>query len=201
MLLLSQSPTLLGAWAAWCLCHSLPATLRLKRRLSRLFNLSPQRYRLVYVLFSSFTLGPLLAWQSQVITRADPAALPWQIFRITFFAYSVGMFFAGGQSYNLKEFLGLATGTEANNSTPMPFRRNGILSWVRHPWYSGGIALLVALGKTPEELLDLRLLLAAYLLLCCLIEERRLVAELGGVYREYQQQVPMLLPRRRKIEN
>lgn len=196
----SQSPALFGAWIAWCFCHSLPASRGVKRRLSRWLNLSSQRYRLGYVLFSAVTLAPLLFWQMQVINRPEPAALPWQVVRIVLFAYCVGMLYAGGQAYNLREFLGLTPAPETNNSPPMAFRRNGILGRVRHPWYSGGIALLVGLGETPGDRLDWRLLLAAYLVFGCMIEERRLVNELGELYREYQRQVPMLLPRARKID-
>jgi len=194
MLLINQSPALLSAWMAWCLGHSLTATVPVKKSLSEAFNLSPQHYRLGYVLFSTLTLVPLLLWQHHFIGPPTPATWPWQMVRIILFAYGIVMFSAGGQSYNLREFLGLTAVAGSNT-----FRRNGVLERVRHPWYSGGIALLIAAGETPGDRLDWRLLLVAYLIFGCLNEERRLVAELHEVYRKYQREVPMLFPRLRKI--
>jgi len=195
MSLITQHPSLFGAWVIWCLGHSLPATKAIKEGLSKLHNLTPQRYRQGYVLFSLLTLTPLLFWQWQVSAISAPASWPWQITRICLFSYSVWMLYAGGQSYNLKEFLGITVAVVTNETGQTPLHRNGILSRVRHPMYSGGIALLIALGTTPGDRWDLRLLLAAYLIFGCLIEERRLITEYGELYREYMRDVPMLLPR------
>ncbi|NTV15629.1 MAG: hypothetical protein HGA96_17155 [Desulfobulbaceae bacterium] len=198
MLLLSQSPALFTAWLLWCCGHSLTASRRVKSWLGILCNLSPRGYRFGYVLVSALTLAPLLVWQLRVVSLPAPAALPWQAFRFSLFAYAAYMFYAGGHSYDLKEFLGLATGA-SGDAAPQPFRRAGILARVRHPWYSGGCALMLGLGGTPGDRWDWRLLVVAYLVFGCLVEERRLRAEVGAVYQEYQREVPMLLPRLGKI--
>lgn len=194
MLLLSHSPALFAAWIAWCLGHSLTASRRMQRRLRPWLRLSPPGYRLAYVLFSILTLLPICLWHWRLLPRAAPAPLPWQLFQLVLCAYSAVMFYLGGRTYDLKAFFGFAAAA-SDGAGPAPFRRSGILAHVRHPWYSGGIALLLALGTNPTELWDWRLLLTAYLVCGCRIEEWRLGEEFGPVYRQYRHQVPMLIPR------
>jgi protein-S-isoprenylcysteine O-methyltransferase Ste14 len=192
--LYSQSPALFFAWLIWCLLHSLLASRRVKKRLTGGVELRQRLYRVFYVIFSAVTLGALLVWQFSVLDIPTPAGRLWQACRLALAAYGFYMLVAGGRAYDLREFLGVDTFTGERRETATHFRRDGILGRLRHPWYSGGIALVIALGQTPLDRWDWRLLLIAYLVVGALIEERRLVAELGEVYRQYQRQVPMLIP-------
>ena len=189
-MLCHQSPALFLAWIAWCALHSLLASRRVRGILARAAGLGPTGYRFGYVLFSSATLIPLIYWQLTTVTLPARAGLAWQLPRLLLILYGAYMFRAGARAYDLGIFLGL---TDRKDSAPVLIR-SGILEIVRHPWYSGGIALVAALGESPLDRWDWRLLLVAYLVLGCLIEERRLVAELGEDYRKYRRNVPMLLP-------
>ncbi len=191
-MLYSQSPSLFFTWALWCLLHSLLASRRVKRKIFRA-GLPDRYYRLGYVIFSIISLALLLAWQFTVLTLPVPAGPAWQLPRLLLVVYGLFMLWAGSLAYDIHEFLGLDA-LSMKRSTSTNFRRDGVLGRVRHPWYSGGIALVVALGETPLDRWDWRLLLIGYLVVGCLIEERRLVAELGEVYRRYQKEVPMLIP-------
>jgi len=190
----SQSPALLFSWVAWCLLHSLLASRRIKKLLAERAGLGPRYYRLSYVIFATVSLTALLIWQYSILNLSVPAGPAWQLPRLLLSAYGLFMLWAGSRSYNFNEFLGLDAFAE-NRPTAIHLRRDGILGRLRHPWYSGGIALVFALGETPLDRLDWRLLLIGYLVIGCLIEERRLVDELGEEYRRYQQEVPMLIPR------
>ena len=64
-------------------------------------------------------------------------------------AYGVSMLYAGSRAYDLREFLGLPPAAGCDRPETMHFRRQGILGRLRHPWYSGGIALMLGLGETP----------------------------------------------------
>ena len=44
----------------------------------------------------------------------------------------------------------------------------------------------------------MHLVLTAYFIIGSILEERRLLARFGDAYREYQQRVPMLIPRLRR---
>ncbi|MBU0673640.1 MAG: isoprenylcysteine carboxylmethyltransferase family protein [Proteobacteria bacterium] len=190
--MLSQSPVLFAAWTAWCLFHSLLASRRVKRLLTS--RPTSQGYRIGYVLFSSITLMALVFWNHAVLVPAAQGGWPWQLIRLILVGYGLWMLYAGGKAYDLKEFLGLGEFSETAEETITKIKQDGILARVRHPWYSGGIALVIALGNTPLDLIDWRGLLIAYLIIGCLIEEQRLVSELGEVYRRYRREVPMLLP-------
>lgn len=194
-MLYSQAPALFIAWLIWCLVHSLLASRRGKRWLAVWPGIDQRRYRLIYVIFSVISLAALLAWQFATINLPAPTGPAWQLPRLLLLGYGLFMLAAGGRAYDLNEFLGLVALQAPPGPSATNLRRDGILGRVRHPWYSGGIALAVALGQTPLDRLDWRLLLCGYLVLGCLIEERRLVAELGEDYRRYQREVPMLIPR------
>jgi len=197
----TQAPALFLAWGVWCFLHSLLASRRVKKGLTGVTGLRLGYYRIFYVIFSTLTLGVLLIWQFSVIDIPAPAGYPWQVCRLFLAAYGVYMLAAGSGVYDMKEFLGIAAITGKRRSTATHFRRDGILGRLRHPWYSGGIALMVAIGNTPLDRWDWRLLLIVYLAVGALIEEKRLVAGLGEVYQRYQREVPMLIPRIKRGEN
>jgi len=67
------------------------------------------------------------------------------------------------------------------------------MSLTRHPWYLGAMALIWA-GRLDAPGLLVNLVLTTYLIVGTLLEERKLVAQFGGAYREYQERVSMLLP-------
>jgi protein-S-isoprenylcysteine O-methyltransferase Ste14 len=70
---------------------------------------------------------------------------------------------------------------------------SGILGVVRHPWYAAGILIIWA-RPLDMAVLVTNAVLTTYLFAGTILEERRLVAEFGDVYREYQNRVPMFFP-------
>ncbi len=77
---------------------------------------------------------------------------------------------------------------------------SGPYRWVRHPLYSTGLALFVALGVMAGSWLVLLASVIAALLLRWLViprEEQALLARFGDRYREYRQTTGRLLPRMR----
>lgn len=190
MTLIAQAPEIFAAWCLWCAGHSLFAAEGMKKRFARLVR--GRRYRLLYVVASLVSLAGLVIWQ-QAVVREPAARYPlWQGARAVLFAYGLFMFAAASRAYDTRAFLGLAEEREEGLAT------GGILARVRHPWYSGGIALAAAMGQTPLDRVDLRLLIAAYLVFGCLIEDRRLARRFGKEFAEYRENTPMLLPRLRR---
>jgi protein-S-isoprenylcysteine O-methyltransferase Ste14 len=80
----------------------------------------------------------------------------------------------------------------------MPFAARGAYLWARHPLY---LFMMLAMWSYPALQSD-RLLFngfwTVWIVIGAFLEERDLVAEFGETYREYQQQVPMLIPWRLK---
>ena len=82
--------------------------------------------------------------------------------------------------------------------TPVPFRTPLPYQFVRHPLYLG---FLFAFWMTPTMTLAhlvFALATTAYVVLAIQFEERDLVTEYGAYYERYRQQVPMLVPGRRR---
>jgi protein-S-isoprenylcysteine O-methyltransferase Ste14 len=70
---------------------------------------------------------------------------------------------------------------------------SGVLSLVRHPWYTGGILIIWARPLDTGAILT-NLVLTAYFLVGTRLEERKLTAQFGQEYTDYQQRVSMFLP-------
>jgi hypothetical protein len=78
---------------------------------------------------------------------------------------------------------------------------HGPYRWVRHPLYTTGITLVVALGLTASNWFVLAAAVAAALAIRCWIipaEERALLARFGKDYARYRRTTGALIPRRRK---
>ncbi len=69
-----------------------------------------------------------------------------------------------------------------------PYRR------VRHPLYSAVIVLLWTSPQMTPGRLELAALWTAWICVGAMLEERDLIAEFGETYRQYREQVPMLVP-------
>jgi len=155
-------------------------------------------YRLYYVGFSCISLVPVLWYQfflpSQIIV---PSSWLWLGGQAILLIYAGFLFYAGAQVYDMGYFLGLnqwRNFRKHKKSGSLPFHSDGILAHVRHPWYSGGIALLWGFGSCTDVYLLTRIILTIYIILGTILEERRLIRELGEQYRIYCRQVPMLIP-------
>ena len=184
-------------WAVWCCIHSLLISQRIKDAVAEKFPQAGSFYRLAYTIFSTVTLIPLV-----VYTVLIPQTVLFSyhgLFRIVqvFLAiYSLVLFLGGMFAYDMQYFLGLRQLRNRNRKEDekQEFQQQGILKVVRHPWYSGGIALLWCSSPVTDVGLSIRLLLSLYFVVGARLEERRLMDQFGESYQRYRQQVPMLIP-------
>jgi len=79
--------------------------------------------------------------------------------------------------------------------TPTPLVVRGPYRWVRHPLYSCVIVMLWTVPEVTTDRLLFNVLWTAWIVIGTVLEERDLAREFGDGYREYQQRVPMLVPR------
>ncbi len=190
--------TLALLWICWCILHSLLITGRLNEWLQKKGGFLQGSYRIIYIVFSCLTLISVLWYQYSLPQQLIFAWSGWwRIMQAGLLLYGLITFYAGKQVYDMDYFLGLSQwqnycrGVEAQ---PLPFVSRGVLSYVRHPWYSGGLAFLWALGPLTDVSLTVRGILTVYVVVGTLLEEKKLVRELGASYREYCRKVPMLIP-------
>jgi protein-S-isoprenylcysteine O-methyltransferase Ste14 len=195
----AQLPLLLG-WVLYALFHSLTASTACKNFIQRRWpgffvtagNPHGTSYRLLYNLLAVLLLLPLAALMvktpgPQLWAWSGPMA--WLMNGIVVLA--LVSFLRNGSGYDLMAFLGLRTATDVATPTLV------ISDWhrfVRHPWYSLGLILIwtrdmSAAGFVSAEAITM------YFIIGSRLEERKLVAEFGERYREYQRQVPRLFPR------
>lgn len=185
-------------WIAWCALHSLLISRQVQVFARRLLGRFGRGYRILYILTSVITLLPVLWYQwtlpQRIILPAHPAL---HLVQALLLLYGALMFFLGARVYDLRTFLGISQWQTPEGTRPEPgrsFHTDGILARIRHPWYSGGIAVIWGFGAITDVFLLTRVLLTAYLILGTLLEEQRLISELGDQYRVYRRTVPMLIP-------
>ena len=190
--------TLAVIWIVWCALHSLLISRGAQNIAKKFFGHFSPLYRLYYVGFSCISIVPVLWYQfilpSQIIVASSWLWLSGQAILLIYAGF---MFYAGAQVYDMGYFLGLnqwRNFRKHKESGSLPFHSDGILAHVRHPWYSGGIALLWGFGSCTDVYVLTRTILTVYIILGTILEERRLIRELGDQYRRYCRQVPMLIP-------
>lgn len=192
-------PDLLGlalGWLAYAALHSLLAALAIKRRIARRLPGFAPYYRLAYNALAVVLLLPLL-WATWTL----PGEWLWRwaggwawLANGLALAALAGLLLSGG-SYDMDEFIGLTPLREKRRDAAEHdgFRLSAFHRHVRHPWYFLGL-LLVWTRDMNGPLLTSALAITAYLILGAWLEERKLEAHFGSVYRDYRQRVPGLCP-------
>ncbi len=192
------------AWGLWCAWHSLAIDSALARLCRRLLGPHAHAYRLLYNLTSLLTATTLFFWQQHLPARTVLILPGWSVFvRVPLSLLSLYLFVAGCQAHDCRAVLGIAqlkarTANAVRAPSADTLISSGILGRVRHPWYTAGILLLWTPGSYTDVTLAVHLVLTAYFIIGSILEERRLLARFGDAYREYQQRVPMLIPRLRR---
>lgn len=194
---------LLITFALWAVLHSLTAMRALKDALRRWLGDRAYAgfYRLLYNLLAVVSILPLL-WV--LATQVSPTEM-WRWSRPgLYLALAIQLLALVGLGISLLQtdvwrFIGLSQVIRYLQGAPEPdppasFVSSGTYALVRHPLY---LFSLLLLWFTPVVTLDrflFNVLATVYFWLGSLHEERRLRAEFGETYRQYQQSVPYLIP-------
>ncbi|MFK8103641.1 MAG: isoprenylcysteine carboxylmethyltransferase family protein [Saprospiraceae bacterium] len=111
----------------------------------------------------------------------------------------VGVFFLvkALQQYNLSEFSGVEQLQTSNSKSVPVLQTNGLNAIVRHPLYFATLILIWSFFLFRPTMLVLvgSSITSIYIYLGTKLEEQKLVNIFGESYRQYQQTVPMLLPK------
>ncbi len=189
-------------WSAWCVQHSLLISSHAHKMAQTLLGRYFGLYRLGYILFSIVTLVPVLCYQYSLPQRIifDWHG-PWRLLQFGLLIYAAVLFYLGYRIYDMSYFFGITQWRQYRNASvpaPLSFHCEGILGYVRHPWYSGGIAFLWGGAPNSDVFLLSKVILSAYLIIGTFLEEKRLKKELGAPYIAYCRTVPRLIPWKRK---
>ena len=189
---------LLLLWIGWCLLHSLLAARDITDRLKMRLGQWAPFHRIIYNAVAIVTLIPVVAY---TLSIEGILIFGWQgagrIFQGVLLAVSLFFLIGGAKVYDTSQFIGIRQIREEKtcNSISEDCRLNtsGILSVVRHPWYTAGMVLVWARDLDVAAIL-VNLVICVYFIIGAKLEERRLVAEFGAEYEAYQERVSMLVP-------
>jgi len=183
-------------FAIYAVVHSLLAGLLFKNWLRKRLGPGVDRwYRLAYNFFAVVTLLPLfpmLALLPDRILYVAPSPWRWLLAAGQLAALAgLGMAFLQTNPWH---FLGLAQLISSHPREGASLEIRGLYCRVRHPLYLFSLLFLWLTPAMTVNLLVTYLAFTLYFYVGSVFEERRLVAEFGQAYREYQQIVPRLIP-------
>jgi len=183
---------------AWCFVHSamisLTVTDYLKRRIGNRFRY----YRLVYNGIAFVTLVPVVMCAYAVRT---PPLFTWQgslrVVQVLLLIISFLLFLSGARHYDALAFLGIRQLKQSDSCIGLTenceLDTTGILSILRHPWYTGGMLIVWARDLDVSAIVT-NLVITGYFIAGTLLEERKLSTAFGKGYTEYQKKVSMFFP-------
>jgi protein-S-isoprenylcysteine O-methyltransferase Ste14 len=185
-------------WAAWCALHSAMISLTVTESLRKRFPGGFRYYRILYNTVAAVTLLPVLAY---TFSLKQPPLIawsgPWRVVPVLLGAAALFFFAAGARRYDLKQFLGLRQIKDEKTCSVLTddcsLDTGGVLSVVRHPWYSGGILIVWARPLDPAAIWT-NLAVCGYFVVGAILEERKLEAQFGEQYADYRRRVSMLFP-------
>lgn len=181
---------------AYFVIHSLTASLWLKQWVAMRHPALVPYYRL---LFNALSL--LLAIPLVVVVLLYPGEPLWQWHGIGFYVanglalLAVIAFFYSLKMYDMAEFWGMRQLQERVKEVKdmEQFKISVFHRFVRHPWYTMILVIIWSRDMSTSQLLTYSLV-TLYLVIGSMMEERKLIAYHGEVYRRYRQQVPGLVP-------
>jgi len=193
-------PTILlvTLWIAWCVLHSALTSLTVTESLRKRFPDGFRFYRIFFNFIAAATLLPVLLYSFS--QRGDPVVTwdgPWRIIPILLGTAALFLFVAGARRYDFFQFLGLRQIRDNKSCSVLTddcsLDTGGVLSVVRHPWYSGGMLIVWARPLDLAAILT-NLVICGYFWVGAILEERKLKVLFGQQYADYQNRVSMLFP-------
>ncbi len=110
---------------------------------------------------------------------------------------AVLLFFLGGRHYDARQLLGIKQIRDGTSDSALTvsgeLNTSGILGITRHPWYLATMLLIWARPMDVSAII-VNVILTSYLIVGTYLEEQKLVREFGEIYRNYQNNVSMLVP-------
>jgi methanethiol S-methyltransferase len=191
---------LAALWAGYCFVHSALISIAVTEFFKRALGNGYRFYRLVFNIFSIIALAALVLYSQSSRFQGELIFAwsgNWQIPRYCLIAAAVILVIAGARHYRMSQFLGIRQIFDSKMNRTISGSNNiemtGVLSMMRHPWYTA-VFILLWTGDQNRAAITISLVLSVYLVMGTLLEERKLVLEFGDKYRQYQKQVSMFIP-------
>lgn len=194
----TQYVVLILLWIAWCALHSALVSPSVSLAIRNRFPHVSRYYRFAYNMVAVVTLIPVLLY---CYSFRGPELFswqgPWRVVQVALTASALFFFVAGSRRYDLLQILGLRQIKGENACSVLTddcsLDTSGILSVVRHPWYTGGIFIIWARPLDLSTILT-NVVLTGYFIVGACLEERKLEIQFGSEYIDYKKRVSMFLP-------
>lgn len=190
-----EQHVLLGLlWAIYCLLHSLFASVSFKQKAKGWLANYHKYYRVYYTIFAFVTFAAILYYQIQLPSPLllVPTTVTYVIGAVVSLS-GLGIMFICIKKYFLSLSGLKSLITEKPTHTLMI---SGIHKYVRHPLYLGTFIFIwgLLLVLPHLSLLISNIIITGYTLYGISLEEEKLILEFGQDYKNYKQEVPMLIP-------
>ena len=187
---------ILLAIAVYGVIHSWLASTRSKELAKKWFGEQICRaYRFIFVIIA--TIGAL-GLVYLVITLPDARiyllTMPWILLTITVQVLCFAGALASLRQTGMFELLGIRRLLHPELEQPPVLVISGMYYWVRHPLYVCGLLFLWLMPAMTWNILAFNIGVTVYVTIGVFLEEKKLVAEFGEPYTDYQKRVPMLFP-------
>jgi methanethiol S-methyltransferase len=182
-------------WIAFCILHSLFASLAVKNVVAACIGKIPRYYRLVYSAGSLVFLFFLLQYQikeKETVLFKENQAL--QIASIMLILVGLAIMLSSAYRYFIP-VTGLSIFTK--RKTGELLAESGIHGIIRHPLYAGTLLFiwgLFLMFAFPGTLITCSII-TIYTYIGIKYEEKKLLLQFGEQYRNYRRRVPMIIPK------
>lgn len=182
-----------------CLIFFLQHSIMIRRSFKQWLAgwLQPRFFGAVYTIASGLVLLALVVfWQeSSQILGQPPTLIRWLIHGV--FLAAAGLMAWGVLALALFDAFGLEGILRSERRSPQGPPRltvRGPYLWVRHPLYLSALVMVWACPVMSLDRMLFNVLWSAWIVVATRLEERDLALVFGADYRQYQAQVPMLIP-------
>jgi methanethiol S-methyltransferase len=192
---ISQHWWLAAAWTGYCILHSVLASPWFKASVRESLGSAFRYYRPAYSVFAALSLVGILIYQFTIPTE-QIVVMPGWIKLVAIPLGAIGLVFMWK---SIRKYFFYLSGIDVVVNRPVESRleTGGLHRLVRHPLYFGTLTVIWCVFAWMPTFANAIacLLITLYTIIGIHIEEQKLVLEFGEAYRNYQQQVSMLLPK------
>lgn len=187
-----------GLWIIFCIVHSALISSDVIRLMKIKLGNYFRYYRIIYNLIAIILFLPAIFFTFHL--RQEPFFV-WDgwLINIKYLLLLIGivLIYLGARKYSMSIFIGIKQ-LKAKNVKQLMNKTNklntgGILSIIRHPFYTATFCILWA-RNLDIIFLATNCILSLYLIIGTFLEEKKLIQEFGHEYIQYKKEVSMFFP-------
>ena len=176
--------------------HSIMIRKKFRDRLVRFVR--AEYHGILFTIASGIVMLVILGfWQQSAYTLFSFGGIFWWLLRGGYFLSIAGLSWGALSIVPFDPFGFYSILYTLRGTTPPPLQLaiRGPYRYVRHPLYLLSIVMIWSCPEITADRLVFNVLWTVWIIIGARLEERDLIATFGDAYRNYQQKIPMLVPR------